>query len=152
MAEEFPEDFQYLVRIANTDLDGKKNVVNAMAGIRGVHARLARVITTQAGVNGDSRIGELSQDDIDKLVEALNSVDEYVPSWMLNRRHDPATGEDIHFIGSEIGLQLTEDINTLKKIRSWKGMRHEKNLPVRGQRTKANGRGGATVGVQRKKK
>lgn len=150
--EEFGEDFRFLVRIANTDLDGKRSVVSALAGIKGVNNRLSRVIATHAGVANSGRIGNLDDASIDKLVESLESVEEYAPSWMLNRRMDPESGEDIHLVGSEIPLTLEEDINRLKKIKSWKGERHARNLPVRGQRTKSNGRTGATVGVQRKKK
>ncbi len=150
-SEEYPDNFQFLVRIANTDLDGKKNVVNALTGIKGVNNRLSRVIATEAAVNQDVRIGELSDDDIDKLAKTLERVDEFVPTWMVNRRMDPESGDDIHQIGTEIDMTLREDLNRLKKIRSWKGQRHERNLPVRGQRTKSNGRTGATVGVQRKK-
>lgn len=150
--EEFGEDFRYLVRIANTDLDGKRSVVSAMAGIKGVNNRLSRVIATHAGVPKRERIGKLDDASIDKLVQSLESVEDYAPVWMLNRRMDPDSGEDVHLVGSEITLTLDEDINRLKKIRSWKGERHARNLPVRGQRTKSNGRTGATVGVQRKKK
>ena len=53
-------------------------------------------------------------------------------------------------VGSEITIMLREDLNRLKKIRSWRGHRHEKRLPTRGQRTKNNGRFGGAVGVQRK--
>jgi small subunit ribosomal protein S13 len=149
--EEFPEDFRYLVRIENTDLDGKRNVVSALTGIKGINHRLSRVVAETAGVNLAVRIGELTDEEIDTVVKTIENVDEIVPTWMVNRRMDPETGDDIHLVGSEIPMQLTEDINNLKKIRSWKGMRHEKGLPVRGQRTKSNGRTGATVGVQRKK-
>ena len=69
---------------------------------------------------------------------------------MVNRRHDPESGEDRHMIGTEITIMLREDLNRLKKIRSWRGHRHEKKLPTRGQRTKNNGRFGSAVGVQRK--
>ena len=149
--EEFPEDFRYLVRISSTDLDGKRSVANALTGIKGVHQRLSRVIVKEAGVDKDARIGTLSDADIDKLQQTVLRVAEFTPTWMRNRRRDPSTGADDHHIGTEIELVLRDDLNTLKKIRSWKGMRHERHLPVRGQRTKANGRTGATVGVQRKK-
>ncbi len=150
--EEFGEDFRYLVRIVNTDLDGKLNVITALAGIKGVNDRLSRVIATHAKLPLTERIGDLSDEQIDALVQSLESVEDYIPTWMLNRRMDPDTGDDIHLIGSEITLTLEQDINNLKKIKSWKGERHARNLPVRGQRTKSNGRTGATVGVQRKKK
>lgn len=60
------------------------------------------------------------------------------------------SGEDIHYIGTEVEITLKEDLNRLKKVRSYRGVRHENNLPVRGQRTRSNGRTGMTVGVQRK--
>ena len=149
--EEFGPDFRYLVRLVNTDLDGKQNVVNALCGIKGVHNRLSRLIAVEAGVPLEARIGNLSDEQIKTINEALESVEDFTPAWMRNRQNDPSSGEDQHLIGSEIDLVLEEDINSMKKIKSWKGHRHDKNLPVRGQRTKANGRTGATVGVQRKK-
>jgi small subunit ribosomal protein S13 len=97
------------------------------------------------------KVGNLSDAQIEKLVKALEEVADYVPEWLRNRQNDVETGEDLHLIGSEIDIQLREDLNRLKKIRSWRGVRHEKRLPVRGQRTKNNGRTGMTVGVQRKK-
>ncbi len=149
--EENP-DFRFLVRIVNTDLDGKKKVSIALRGIPGINDRLSRVVAREAGVDTQQLIGNLSDEDIKKLGATLERVVEFTPEWMRNRRHDPESGEDAHLIGTEISMTLREDLNRLKKIRSWKGMRHEHNLPVRGQRTKSNGRSGATVGVQRKKK
>ena len=70
---------------------------------------------------------------------------------MRNRRKDLYTGKDLHLIGSEIDLIKREDINLLKKIRAYRGIRHEKGLPVRGQRTRSHKRTGLTVGVIRKK-
>lgn len=149
--EEFGPDFRFLVRLVNTDLDGKLNVVNALAGIKGVNNRLSRIVAVHAGVPLTERIGNMTDDQLDAINGALDAIEDYVPVWMRNRRMDPTTGDDVHMVGSEIDLTLEEDVNTLKKIKSWKGHRHDKNLPVRGQRTKANGRTGATVGVQRKK-
>ncbi len=149
--EDFGPDFRFLVRLVNTDLDGKQNVVNALTGIKGIHNRLSRLVAEHAGVPTDERIGNLNDEQIQAIAESLEAVEDYTPAWMRNRQADPATGEDLHFIGSEIDLVLEEDVNVMKKIKSWKGARHDKKLPVRGQRTKNNGRTGATVGVQRKK-
>lgn len=154
MASKKPDenpDFRFLVRIQNTDLDGKKKVAIALTGIPGVKDRLATIIAREAGVPTEDLIGNLSDEHIASLDDTLTRIDEITPSWMRNRRKDPDTGEDMHLVGTEIKIQLREDLNRLKKIRSWRGMRHEANLPVRGQRTKSNGRLGATVGVQRKK-
>jgi len=150
-SEEFGADFRFLVRINATDLDGKKSVAQGLTGMKGVNDRLSRIIATQAGLDKTQRLGDLTDAQIAKLTETLESVDDFLPEWMRNRQMDPETGDDIHLIGSEIDLTLRDDLNRLKKIRSWRGIRHEANLPVRGQRTKANGRTGMTVGVQRKK-
>ena len=144
-------DFRFLVRLVNTDLDGKKKVAVALRGITGVSDRMATIIAREAELPADAIIGNLSDAEIASLGETIEDVGELVPAWMRNRRADPESGEDLHLIGTEIPIQLREDLNNLKKIRSWKGLRHERKLPVRGQRTKANGRTGSTVGVQRKK-
>lgn len=149
--EEFGEDFRFLVRIASTDLDGKLSVAQGLTGLKGVNNRLAKVISAEAGLEKVERLGDLTDEQIATLTETLDDVAELVPVWMRNRQLDPESGEDVHLIGSEIDLTLRDDLNRLKKIRSWRGQRHERNLPVRGQRTKANGRTGITVGVQRKK-
>jgi small subunit ribosomal protein S13 len=72
-------------------------------------------------------------------------------TWMLNRQKDLVTGENKHLLGQDILLTLREDLNTLKKIRCYRGIRHERGLKVRGQRTKSTGRRGSTIGVSKKK-
>jgi small subunit ribosomal protein S13 len=62
------------------------------------------------------------------------------------------TGKDVHVVGSKLAISLREDVNTLRKIRAYRGIRHESGLPVRGQRTKSSFRTGGTLGVRRKRK
>jgi small subunit ribosomal protein S13 len=69
---------------------------------------------------------------------------------MLNRRKDLLSGEDKHITSTDVLLVKLEDLNTMKKTRSYKGIRHERGHKVRGQRTKSSGRKGLTVGVKRK--
>jgi small subunit ribosomal protein S13 len=70
---------------------------------------------------------------------------------MCNRTKDYDTGEDLHVVSVELELLVQEDVNRLKKTRSYKGIRHENGHKVRGQRTSSNGRKGSTIGVIRKK-
>jgi small subunit ribosomal protein S13 len=70
---------------------------------------------------------------------------------MVNRRGDMNTGADKHFMGMDLSMTLREDLDLMKKMRSYKGIRHERGLRVRGQRTRSTGRTGAIVGVSRKK-
>lgn len=148
--QEFGPDFRHLVRLVNTDLDGKKSVATALAYVPGVGKRLAYIVAREANVDENQRIGDLKDAEIAAVNEAIETLDEVIPIWMQNRRKDPETGEDRHMVGSEITIMLREDLNRLKKIRSWRGHRHERKLPTRGQRTKNNGRFGSAVGVQRK--
>ncbi|HUR61231.1 MAG TPA: 30S ribosomal protein S13 [Candidatus Thermoplasmatota archaeon] len=148
--QEFGPDFRHLVRLVNTDLDGKKSVGTALAYVPGVGKRLAYVVAREANVDATQPIGMLKDPEIAAVNKAIEELTETLPTWMLNRRKDPETGDDRHMIGTEITIMLREDLNRLKKIRSWRGARHERKLPTRGQRTKANGRFGSAVGVQRK--
>jgi len=101
----------------------------------------------------DKRLGFLTDVEVKKIEEALmNPASVNVPSWMLNRRKDLDTGKDIHLTGSNLVLTIKNDIELMKRIRCWKGVRHALGLKVRGQRTKTTGRKGRTVGVHRKKK
>jgi small subunit ribosomal protein S13 len=150
--EEFGDDFRFLVRISATDLDGKKSIAQGLTGLKGVNNRLSRIIAKEAELVPAARLGDITDAQLANLIEVLDHVEDFTPVWMRNRRMDPETGDDMHVIGSEINMLLRDDLNRLKKIRSWRGVRHEANLPTRGQRTKANGRFGNTVGVQRRKK
>jgi len=145
------DEFKYIVRIAATDIDGNKPVRYALTQIKGVGTSMAKLIVQSAGVNESVKIGNLSDEDIEKIDKTIASINEWVPHWMKNRRKDRETGEDKHLIGADIDLVRREDINLLKKIRSYRGIRHEKGLPVRGQRTRANKRSGLTVGVSRRR-
>jgi len=151
MAEkkEFGPDFRFLVRLINTDLDGKKPAVVALSYVPGVSHRMARIVCRESGVKPDSRIGTLKDAELQKLGSVLESMSERVPEWMRNRQNDPESGDDHHMVGTEIAITLREDLNRLKKIRSWRGHRHERKLPTRGQRTKNNGRFGPAVGVMK---
>jgi small subunit ribosomal protein S13 len=68
----------------------------------------------------------------------------------MNRAKDLETGENKHLIGSDLLLRIKSDIEFMKKIKCWKGVRHSLGLKVRGQRTRTTGRTGQTVGVSHK--
>ncbi|MCW7075986.1 MAG: 30S ribosomal protein S13 [Candidatus Syntropharchaeales archaeon] len=146
------EKIKHIVRIANTDLQGAQKVELALTGIRGIGRRTSRVITERANVDPDAVMGYLPDDAIARLkVQVEEKVNETLPVWMMNRQRDPFTGEDKHIIATDSMMTLREDINFMKMIRCYRGIRHERGHKVRGQRTKSTGRKGAIVGVSRKK-
>ncbi|MCJ2519744.1 MAG: 30S ribosomal protein S13 [Candidatus Thermoplasmatota archaeon] len=143
-------EFKYIVRLANTDLDGNQTMVYALAGVKGVGMRVAQMMTDLLGVPRTRKIGDLSDEEVEELASILDDLSSHIPVWALNRRRDFWTGEDLQLIGADIDMRRREDINRLKMIRSYRGIRHETGQKVRGQRTRSNGRTGLTVGVTRR--
>ena len=151
-AEPQKEEIKYIIRIAQTDLDGKKDVQYALTGLKGIGIRTARILAESVEIDPTLTMGYLEDEQIERLRAAVDNFQINVPTWMFNHQKDVTTGQDIHILGSELTLMLREDINRMKKMRSYIGIHHERGHKVRGQRTKSTGRRGATVGVQRKKK
>jgi small subunit ribosomal protein S13 len=147
------EEFKHMVRIARKDIDGNKIMVNALTDIRGVGKALSGALCHVMGYDPNQKIGYLSDEDVKKVEEIILSPQKLpLPRWMLNRRNDYETGEDEHLIESDLVMRLRDDLNRMRKIRSYKGRRHEVGLPVRGQRTKSTFRKGSSVGVRRRKR
>ena len=149
--KDHPDDFMYIVRIANTDIDGEKTLVRGLTSIKGVGMHISVLIVNETGIDKHAKMGDLKDAQIKKIQNALDNITKSAPRWMLNHRKDPETGEDIHLVGSDIDMRLRDEINIMKKIRSYQGIRHERGLTVRGQRTRANNRKGLALGVSKKR-
>ena len=148
-AKESGPEIRHIVRIANTDLEGKRSVQYGLTGIKGISRRTAKILTLNAGLDPKAILGYASDADIEKLQSSVDSVSSILPAWMVNKQNEIMSGEDRHLIGTDVLLGLNEDLNMMKKMRSYKGVRHERGLRVRGQRTRSSGRRGRTVGVSR---
>ena len=143
-------EFNYIVRLHGTNIDGTKMVPYALTEVKGVGIRLARAIVKQLGLDATERLGSLSDADVKKLETAIDEPASVgLPTWMLNRQKDPMTGEDLHVLASDLDLRNKDDIDLMRETRSWKGERHARGLKVRGQHTKTTGRTGRSVGVSR---
>jgi small subunit ribosomal protein S13 len=143
------EEIRHIVRIADTDLDGKRSVHYALTGIKGISKRVARVLCDTAGLNPKATIGYLKDAEIENLQSSVDNVMTIIPHWMMNKQNDTMSGEDKHVVGTDVLLSLMEDLNIMKKMRSYKGVRHDRGLRVRGQRSRSTGRKGRVVGVSR---
>jgi small subunit ribosomal protein S13 len=146
-----PREFQHIIRFVGTDIEGTQPVTYALTSVKGVGIKLANAIVEKAGIDPATRMGLLSSAEVEKLEEIItNPVKHDVPIWLLNRQKDVETGKDIHLLSSDLVLQTKNDIDQMKKIRSWKGFRHSYGLKVRGQRTRTTGRKGKAIGVKKK--
>ena len=143
-------NFRYIVRLANTDLDGTRPTALALTGVRGVGLRIAEVACRLAEVNASEMIGNLPESTVEGLESALGSLATKLPPWMVNHPNEPLVGESPHYFGPDLETRRRDDVNVMKMIRSYRGVRHERGQKVRGQRTRSNGRTGMAAGVIKK--
>jgi small subunit ribosomal protein S13 len=123
-----------MARIAGVDIPREKRVVISLTYIHGIGPTSAQQIIESAGVGADTRTRDLTEDEVNRLRE------------VIDRRYK---------VEGDLRREVSMNIKRLMEIGSYRGLRHRRNLPVRGQRTKTNARQrrGArrTVGIRRKK-
>merc|ERR1711911_166511 len=147
-----PEKFQHILRILNTNIDGRQKIMFAVTSIKGVGRRYSNVVLKKADINVSKRAGELSEEEVEKLITIMANPRQYkIPDWFLNRQKDIKDGKYSQVTSNMLENKLREDLERLKKIRAHRGLRHYWGLRVRGQHTKTTGRRGRTVGVSKKK-
>jgi small subunit ribosomal protein S13 len=125
-----------LVRIMSKDIEGKMSIYAGLTKIKGVSWSFSNLVCKKLKIDKKKTIGSLTDDEIKKITEFIKNPD--APKFILNRRFDIETGEDRHLASSDLDLQKEFDIKRLKKVKSYRGIRHASNLPVRGQRTKGH--------------
>ena len=108
-----------MARIAGVDLPRDKRVEIGLTYIYGIGRVSSNKILEKAKVNPDTRVRDLTDDEVKKLSEVIEN--EYTVEGDLRR-------------------QTALDIKRLQEIGCYRGIRHRKNLPVRGQKTKTNAR------------
>lgn len=123
-----------MARIAGVDLPRDKRIEAALPYIYGIGPSRSREILQRTGINPDTRVRDLTEDEITRLRETI----------------------DKHYkVEGDLQREVQVNIKRLIDIGSYRGLRHRRGLPVRGQRTRTNARTRKgprrTVGVKRKK-
>ena len=108
-----------MARIAGVDLPKNKRVEIGLSYIYGIGRKSAEVILANTGVNPDTRVKDLTEDDVAKLRE-------YIDHNIM--------------VEGDLRRNVALNIKRLVEIGCYRGVRHRKGLPVRGQRTKTNAR------------
>jgi len=140
-----------VVRLLNTDLDGKKSVVRALRGIKGIGFAMANAVVKAAGFDPKRKLETFSEEELKKLEDVIRNPGAYgIPSFLLNRRKDPFSGKDMHLTGTDLVVTERFDIQRQIDLGTYRGWRHMLGQPVRGQSTRSHFRHGRTVGVVRK--
>jgi small subunit ribosomal protein S13 len=149
---EAKREARQIIRIMSTDLDGAKKIKTTLCNIKGISYNFSHAVLYAAKIDGERRLGELNEKEVEIIETIVKDPAKFgIPGWMLNHQFMYKTGETKHLTGAELIVTLRDELNRLKKIRSYRGVRHEANLPVRGQRTRTAGRKGVKIGVTRKK-
>ena len=108
-----------MARIAGVDLPNEKRVEYGLTYVYGIGVTSSRKILAEAGINPDTRVKDLTEDEEKKIREIIDR--DYTVEGDLRR-------------------QTALDIKRLIEIGCYRGLRHRRGLPVRGQRTKTNAR------------
>ena len=109
-----------MARIAGVDLPREKRVEIGLTYIYGIGRASSNKILAEAGVNPDTRVRELTDDEVKKISEAIEKLDIMVEG--------------------DLKREIALNIKRLQEIGCYRGVRHRKGLPVRGQKTKTNAR------------
>lgn len=139
-----------VVRIVSKDVEGGMTIYSGLTKIKGISWSISNAICRKLKIDKKRKIGSLTEEEIKKITEFVKNPS--FISYLSNRRKDFETGEDKHIISTDLELRTDFDIKRLKKIKSYRGLRHMSNLPSRGQRTKSNFRRNKTKGMGIKKK
>jgi len=109
-----------MARIAGVDLPREKRIEIGLTYIYGIGRASATKILAEAGVNPDTRVRDITDDEVKKITEAIESMGILVEG--------------------DLRREIALNIKRLQEIGCYRGIRHRKGLPVRGQKTKTNAR------------
>ncbi len=113
-----------MARIAGVDIPPAKRVVIALTYITGIGNSTAEKVVKNANIDGNKRTKDLSEDEVGRLRSIIDRM---------------ATAKDI-LIEGDLRREVANNIKRLTEIGSYRGQRHRRGLPVRGQRTRTNAR------------
>ena len=135
-------EFQHILRILNTNVDGREHVAIALTKIKGIGRRFANLICKKADIDLKKRAGELNEDEIENIKTIIANPRQFnIPDWFLNSQKDRKQGKWGQAVSNGLDTKLRDDLERMKKIRLHRGLRHYWGIKVRGQHTKTTGRG-----------
>lgn len=151
--EQVTEDFQHIIRVLNTNIEGKDKVKYALTQIKGIGRRFADVTCKKAEVSMEKRAGELTAQELEALMVIVSNPRQFrIPDWFLNRRKDHRDGRYSQAVSNTLDTKVRDDFERMKKIRLHRGLRAFWGIRVRGQHTKTTGRRPRAVGALGRKR
>jgi len=108
-----------MARIASTNIPNEKRVEIGLTYLFGIGLSLSQKILLETGINPNTRVKDLTEIELEKIRNNISKK---------------------YRVESDLKMEITQNVKRLKEIGTYRGIRHTKGLPVRGQRTKTNGR------------
>merc|ERR1712179_15853 len=100
-------EFQHILRVYNTNVEGRHKIMFALTKIRGVGRRFANLACNKADIDMNKRAGELTREEIDKFVDVIQHPLSYkIPIYFLNRKRDIKTGTNTQVVSNAIPSSL----------------------------------------------
>ncbi|KAK1052425.1 ribosomal 40S subunit protein S18B [Friedmanniomyces endolithicus] len=125
--------FQFILRLLNTNVDGKQKVMYALTKIKVVGRRYSNLVCKKADVDLNKRAGELTSEELERIVTIIQNPTQYkIPTWFLNRQRDIVDGKDSQVLANGVDSKLRDDLERVEKIRAHRGLRHYWGLRVKG--------------------
>ena len=149
--QEIGDDFSYIIRMADSDIDGLKPIAIGLTSVKGIGVRTSQQLCRLAEIDGAKLGGHLNDVEQNRLRETIDGYATNVPWWLVNRQRDLESNEDAHLVAMDVRMTRDDDISRLAGMKTYRGLRHRSGHKVRGQRLRSNGRSGTALGVQRKK-
>merc|ERR1719198_891234 len=146
------QDFNYIVRMLNTNLDGRLQLPYAVAGIKGIGRRMGMLMCRILNLDDHRKAGDLSEEEREKVKAfIIDPAAHGVPTWFLNRQRDITDGNTMQLTSTMVDTYLCQDLELWKKIRSNRGLRHYWRIRVRGQKNMCDRQKRSNNGVTKKK-
>ncbi|PNX76267.1 40S ribosomal protein s18-like, partial [Trifolium pratense] len=119
------EEFQHILRVLNTNVDGKQKIMFAMTSIKGIGRRFSNICCKKADIDMNKRAGELSAAELDNLMTVVANPRQFkIPDWFLNRKKDYKDGKFSQVVSNALDMKLRDDLERLKKIRTGRNVRN----------------------------
>lgn len=134
-----------ILRIFGTDIPGDIEIGKGLRNIKGVSFSTSKPILKKAGIDPKKAAGDINTEGRESIEDVIEAGQ--LPSHLLNRRKDPESGDNKILASNDLEIQERQDIEDMKKLGSYRGLRHRQGLPVRGQKTQSSFRGDSSVGV-----
>ncbi len=109
-----------MARVAGVDIPNNKRVEFSLRYIHGIGPTRAKAVVARVGLEGNPRVGDLTEDELNRVREAVDKSG--------------------YLIEGDLRRDTNQNIRRLVDIGSYRGLRHRRNLPTRGQRTRTNAR------------